>query len=45
MVPLCCVAVSHYIDDCNDLNQSMHQGKDGGDTHKDDAVLKVMFLD
>jgi hypothetical protein len=33
-----CVAVSHHIDDCNDLNQPTHQeedgGEDGGDTHK-----------
>jgi hypothetical protein len=32
------MAVSHHIDDSNDLNQPTHQGKDGGDTHKDDPV-------
>ena len=33
-ITACCVAMSHHIDDCNDLNQPTHQEEDGGDTHK-----------
>ena len=33
-ITACCVAVSHHINDCNDLNQPTHQEEDGGNTHK-----------